>query len=166
MTCVKSCQVVYESTRVIIRKEKGERRRQELRRLRRLGIDPVPASRDEVLRQTTPFSWRALISMFCLQQPTRYSPVSSFFHDFSGTSLSASEQSLLGLGLNYRLPPSSAFNTDTIFGWKEDFTRFSRDVYRHDFFACAGTTEHCAVVVHKALLERPSAHTLTHALGP
>jgi hypothetical protein len=72
--------------------------------------------------------------MFCLLLPVSHVPTTSFFHDFSGTSFTIDEQSLLGLGLNYGLTPSSAFHTDTIFGWKADFQTFARDVYRHDFF--------------------------------
>ena len=94
----------------------------------------TPSSRAEVLRKSVPFSTRALVQMFCLLLPVTHVPTTSFFHDFSGASLTVDEQSLLGLGLNYGLPPSSAFHTDTIFGWKADFNRFSRDVYRHDFF--------------------------------
>jgi hypothetical protein len=105
-----------------------------VRRLRRLGLDPVPTSREEVLRKSTQFSPAAMVNMFCLLLPTSYIPTTSFFHDFSGAAFNNDERSLLGLGINYGLPPVTAFNTDPVFGVKEDFTLFSRDVFRHDAF--------------------------------
>ena len=105
-----------------------------MRRLRRLGLDPVPQSRDEVLRKSTAFSYSAMVQMFSLLLPTSYVPVTSFFHDFSGAAFSNDERSLLGMGINYGLSPVTAFNTDPCFGVKADFTLFARDVYRHDAF--------------------------------
>ena len=96
-----------------------------MRRLRRLGLDPVPTSREEVLRKSTQFSPAAMVNMFCLLLPTSYIPTTSFFHDFSGAAFNNDERSLLGLGINYGLPPVTAFNTDPVFGVKEDFTFFT-----------------------------------------
>jgi hypothetical protein len=82
------------------------------RTLQRAELDPIPANRGEILRKSVPFSTRALVQMFCLLLPVSHVPTTSFFHDFSGTSFTIDEQSLLGLGLNYGLTPSSAFHTE------------------------------------------------------
>ena len=71
-----------------------------MRRLRRLGLDPVPTSREEVLRKSTQFSPAAMMNMFCLLLPTSYIPTTSFFHDFSGAAFNNDERSLLGCSVD------------------------------------------------------------------
>ena len=87
----------------------------------------MPRDRQEVLRRSqTNWSFKSLISMFCLATPLSSLPTTSFFHDFSGYAFTMVDRTLLGYGVNFAVTPTHAFNEDSLFGWKADFNRFRR----------------------------------------
>jgi len=85
-------------------------------------------------RSQTNWSFKSLISMFCLATPLSSLPTTSFFHDFSGYAFTTVDRTLLGYGVNFAVTPTHAFNEDSLFGWKADFNRFKRSLHRMDYF--------------------------------